>query len=124
MPARAPGSAGVALAAPVPPAAAPEAPAPAGAPLRVPPLDGERGREAPSRGRHLAGWLAGAVGLAVGGAALGHYLWNRSRFESYENAMIDDPAKASSIRSASAVTAGLAITSGVLVTTGIVLVVW
>ncbi|HEY8923146.1 MAG TPA: tetratricopeptide repeat protein, partial [Polyangia bacterium] len=127
----APAEQGVAPAPPVPttlapsrpPAPAPEAPAPAGAPVLAPPVDaGRAGRDA-SRGRHLAGWILGAAGLALGGVALGHYLWNRSRFESYERAMVDDPAKASSIRSASAVTAGLAITSGVLLATGIVLVV-
>jgi len=125
-------SVGVALAAPAPnasaasrpSAAAPAAPAPAGAPLLAPPAGGEPGRQDRSRGRHVAGWIVGAVGLAVGGVALGHYFWNRSRFESYEHAMIDDPARASSIRSASSVTVGLAVTSGVLVATGIVLAVW
>ena len=117
-PAGAPASAGVALAAPLPSAAV------SSRPLVAPPVGAEPGPPDPSRGRHLAGWIAGAVGLAVGGVAVGHYFWNRSRYESYEKAMVDDPAKASSIRSANTVTAGLAITSGVLLTTGIVLVVW
>jgi hypothetical protein len=131
-PAGTPPPAGVALAAPAPsasassrpPGAAPEAPSRSSTPLLAPPAGAEPGPEDPSRGRHLAGWIAGAVGLAVGGVAAGHYFWNRSRYESYEKAMVDDPAKASSIRGANTVTAGLAITSGVLVATGIVLLVW
>ena len=125
-------AAGVALAAPAPKvpaqstplAAPPRASAPPGASLLAPPVGTEPGPQDNARGRHVAGWIVGAVGLAVGGVALGHYFWNRSRFESYESAMIDDPVKASSIRSASAVTVGLAVTSGVLLTTGIVLAVW
>ena len=127
-----PSSAGVALAAPAssapapprPPAAPPRAPAPPGASLLAPPVGAESAPRDNARGRRVAGWIVGAVGLAVGGVALGHYFWNRSRFESYESAMIDDPAKASSIRSANAVTVGLAVTSGALLATGIVLAVW
>jgi PEGA domain-containing protein/tetratricopeptide repeat protein len=72
--------------------------------------------------RRTAGFVTGGIGVAIGAAALGCYLWNRSRFDDYEAAKVDDPAKADSIRSVSALTVGLAIGSGVLVATGAVLV--
>ncbi|HVT08841.1 MAG TPA: PEGA domain-containing protein [Polyangia bacterium] len=72
--------------------------------------------------RRTVGFVAGGLGIAMGAAALGCYLWNRSRFDDYEAAKVNDVAKADSIRSVNAVTAGLAIGSGALIATGVVLV--
>jgi len=82
------------------------------------------GDEAPAHGdvRRTVGFVAGGLGVAMGAAALGCYLWNRSRFDDYEAARVNDVAKADSIRSVNAVTTGLAIGGGVLLATGVVLV--
>ncbi|MFL5305077.1 MAG: tetratricopeptide repeat protein [Polyangia bacterium] len=72
--------------------------------------------------RRTIGFVTGGVGVAMGAVALGCYLWNRSRFDAYESAMVNDSGKADSIRTVSAVTTGLAIGSGVLIATGVVLV--
>jgi hypothetical protein len=72
--------------------------------------------------RRTIGVVAGGIGVAMGAAALGCYLWNKSRFDAYESARVNDGDKADSIRTVSAVTVGLAIGSGALVATGVVLV--
>lgn len=81
------------------------------------------------------GYAIGAVGLALSGVALGHYLWNRGRYEDWQARSTEyyrDPneqnresanALGRSIPAASAVTVALAIGAGVALGTGTVLVV-
>jgi hypothetical protein len=75
-------------------------------------------------------YAIGAAGLALSGAALAHFLWNRARYEDWQSrysAYYDDPTEqnresandlAESVSNASAVTVGLAIGAGVALGTG------
>lgn len=105
------------------PLAAPQAPQSDPAPLLVQQSPGPDA-EAPAQSdvRRTMGFVAGGLGIVMGAAALGCYLWNRSRFDDYEAAKVNDVAKADSIRSVNAVTVGLAIGGGALIATGVVLV--
>jgi len=79
------------------------------------------------------GYVVGAAGIALGGAAAAHFLWNRARYEDWQSrysAYYQDPteqnresanALANSVSNASAVTVGLAIGAGVALGTGAVL---
>ena len=85
--------------------------------------------------RSSIGYVIGAAGVALSAAAVGHYLWNRGRYEDWlsrNNDYYRDPTEphreaanslADSIQAASAVTVGLAIGAGVTLGTGAVLVV-
>jgi hypothetical protein len=78
-------------------------------------------------------YIVGATGIALGGAAAAHFLWNRSRYEDWQSrygAYYDDPTPqnresantlAQSVSNASAVTVGLAIGAGVALGTSAVL---
>ena len=84
------------------------------------------------------GYAFGIVGLALGGAALGDYLWNRGRFEQWKSTHAELQANqqapdypqrqvanndlAGSIQNASHVTVGLVAASSVLLATGVTLV--
>ena len=85
------------------------------------------------------GYALGGLGVAAGGVALGHYLYNRERYQDWqaEDAQLSsDPPPddyrerqlannelASSIDDASRVTVGLSVASGVLVAGGITVLV-
>lgn len=84
----------------------------------------EQPPESDPRRLRTIGFVVGAVGLVVGGVALGHFLWNKGRYDAYQEAMVNDPDKAASIRRASGVTVGLAVGAGALLSTGVVLVTW
>jgi hypothetical protein len=111
--------------APTPAATLPKTPPPAPAPL-APRANG-------ARDRRLLGYVVGAAGVALTGAALGHYLWNRARYEDWRarrNEYYRDPTDerraavndlGRSIPAASAVTVGLTIGAGVALGTGTVL---
>jgi len=87
--------------------------------------------------RRLVGYVSGALGLSAGAAAIGLYLWNRSRLERWDttdlelerNQMADDfadrrrdnDALADSIRRWSTVTVWTGVAAGALLTTGIIL---
>jgi hypothetical protein len=119
--------------------AAPAAPAPTRQSIAVPALSASQSqRESPatvtqhSTQKTLA-YIAGATGIALGGAAAAHFLWNRSRYEDWQSrydAYYEDPTDqhresanslAQSVSNASAVTVGLAIGAGVALGTGAVL---
>ncbi|HYP98673.1 MAG TPA: hypothetical protein VER96_08365 [Polyangiaceae bacterium] len=79
------------------------------------------------------GYIVGATGIALTGAAAAHFFWNRARHEEWQsryNAYYNDPTDqnresanslATSVSNASAVTVGLAIGAGVALGTGAVL---
>ncbi len=81
------------------------------------------------------GYVIGAAGVALGGAALGHYLWNRGRYQDWQARKSDyerDPTDenrdaanqlARSIPAASAVTVGLTVAAGVTLGGGAVLLI-
>ncbi|HVY36910.1 MAG TPA: PEGA domain-containing protein [Polyangia bacterium] len=122
-PASPPAATGPAPPAPGPPVTALPPPQSDPAPLLLQQSPGpDAGAPAHRDVRRTVGFVAGGLGVAMGAAALGCYLWNRSRFDDYEAAKVNDVAKADSIRSVNAVTAGLALGSGALIATGVVLV--
>ena len=83
------------------------------------------------------GYVTGAAGLALGGVALGHYLWNKERYDTWRAAdrtlqkeawsadhrerQIHNNTLANSIEQASVVTVALASAGGVLVAGGTLL---
>ena len=84
------------------------------------------------------GYVVGGIGLAFGAGALGHYFWNRGRYEDWKatHSQLTDPGAtdyiarqtqnnelAQSIDDASRVTVGLATAGGALLATGVTLVV-
>ena len=85
------------------------------------------------------GYLTGGAGLALGGAALAHYFWNRGRYADWKDAnspreagesasdyrerQLANNELASSIERASRVTVGLGVASGALLATGVTLLV-
>jgi tetratricopeptide (TPR) repeat protein len=85
------------------------------------------------------GFVAGAIGIGLGGATIAHYFWNKNRYddwsaeneqledakddEDYEDRLAANNELSESIDRASVVTAGLGIGAGVILGTGIVLVV-
>jgi hypothetical protein len=93
---------------------------------------------AAGRTQRRVGYALGAAGLAAGAVALGYFLWNRDRFESWQktdgdlNTHLDAPdyatrriannALAASIHDASVVNVGIAIGAGALLAGGIALV--
>lgn len=119
-----------------PPAAPPKAPA-APAPVEPPKAPVRAHQEEPDGGtsaqRFLGFGLAGA-GVATGGAALVHYLWNRSRYDDwkiehaalqadrfapgYRERQIENNELADSIERASRVSVALTIAAGALTATG------
>jgi tetratricopeptide (TPR) repeat protein len=125
------------------PARAPASPAPSPAPVATPapaqaltqpaqPIETERA--APSAKRAL-GYVLGGASVALAGAAMGHYLWNRGRYrdwQSIEAAYEQNPSEAErsnvnelgqSIRRASIVTVALSIGASLTLGTGVVLFV-
>src|SRR5664280_1409537 len=84
------------------------------------------------------GYVLGSVGVALGVGTLGHYLWNRNRYEQWKSThselasnpqapdyvgrQIQNNELAGSIQNASHVTVGLAVAGGVLLVSGITLV--
>lgn len=119
------------------PPAAPQliAPPPSPAlPPRLPPPLPPPMPPADHRTQRTLGYTIGAVGLALSGVAVGHYLWNRGRYEDWQSrssAYYRDPTDqnreaanslARSIPAASAVTVGLVMGAGVALGTGTVLV--
>lgn len=100
--------------------------------LSVPPSPREPPAAHHSTQKTLA-YVVGAAGIALGGAAAAHFLWNRARYEDWQSrysAYYDDPTEqnresanslAHSVSNASAVTVGLAIGAGVALGTGAVL---
>ncbi len=129
-----------AAAAAPPGASATPAPAPTARPVAQPrPLQQPSPTPRPVRPtdhgtQRTLGYAIGAVGVALSGVALGHYLWNRGRYDDWQarsNDYYRDPtdqhresanALARSIPAASVVTVGLAIGAGVGLGTGTVLV--
>jgi len=85
--------------------------------------------------RRALGYVIGAAGVVLSGVAIGHYLWNRGRYEDWQARTSDyerDPSDtnreaanrlARSIPPASAVTVGLTIGAGVALGTGGVLLI-
>jgi hypothetical protein len=85
------------------------------------------------------GYVAGAIGIGLGGATVAHYFWNKNRYddwsvenerlegakddEDYEERLAVNNELSESIDRASVVTAGLGIGAGVMLGTGIVLIV-
>jgi hypothetical protein len=85
------------------------------------------------------GYVAAAVGAALGAGALGHYLWNRNRYEQWQTThtelasnqqapdylgrQIQNNELASSVQNASRVTVGLAVAGGLFLVGGVALVV-
>lgn len=85
------------------------------------------------------GYAVGGLGVALGGVALGHYFYNRERYQDWEaehTKLNSDPPPddyrerqlannelASSIDDASRVTVGLSVASGVLVAGGVTVLV-
>jgi len=79
------------------------------------------------------GYIVGATGIALTGAAAAHFFWNRARHQDWQtrySAYYSDPTDqnresandlANSVSNASAVTVGLAIGAGVALGTGAVL---
>jgi hypothetical protein len=126
----------------VPPAAS-AAPAaaqpssPALVPPPEPPVPPAQHEPAATAARHSTqktlAYIVGATGIALGGAAVAHFFWNRARHEEWQSryaAYYDDPTDqnresanslASSVSNASAVTVGLAIGAGVALGTSAVL---
>lgn len=127
------------------PVVTPDSPAPTAttaiittpAPVRVvaepaPPFQAER--SAPSVKRTLA-YVLGGASVALAGAAVGHYLWNRGRYRDWQTAEYEyqqNPSEAErvsvnelgqSIRRASVVTVALSIGASLSLGTGVVLFV-
>jgi PEGA domain len=84
------------------------------------------------------GYVLGGLGVGLGAAAIGHYLWNRGRYENWGDVnsgltdpnaanrhqrQLDNNELASSIDRASRVTVTLALGSGALLATGATLIV-
>jgi tetratricopeptide (TPR) repeat protein len=85
------------------------------------------------------GYVAGAVGIGLGGATVAHYFWNKNRYDdwSVENERLEDAKGdddyeerlaannelSESIDRATVVTVGLGVGAGVVLGTGIVLIV-
>jgi tetratricopeptide (TPR) repeat protein len=85
------------------------------------------------------GYVLGTVGAVLGAGAVGHYFWNRNRYENWKSAHaklandqqasdyvdreVQNNALAGSIQNASHVTVGLAVAGGALLATGITLVI-
>ena len=112
------------------------APPPAAPVVAVPPIVVAPAPPPPPR-RDLRKWatVAGAAGVAAGGAALGVYLWNRGRYDDwqagneslhrlvpgsaayYEQAMANN-ARADSLTTANHFILGLTVASGVLIAGG------
>ena len=85
------------------------------------------------------GYVLGSVGVALGVGTLGHYLWNRNRFEQWQSThtelasnqqapdymgrQIQNNELAGSIQNASHVTVGLAVAGGIFLVSGVTLVV-
>jgi len=123
--------------------AAPPAVAPAAAAKpSPPPPPPAKPRKKPAAGtgtETLVGYAALGTGIAVGGAALAHYFWNRGRYEDWktENAALQsDPTSpgsrerqaannelAASIEGASRVTVTLSVVGAALAASGAVLLV-
>ncbi|HEY4160108.1 MAG TPA: hypothetical protein VGM29_18475 [Polyangiaceae bacterium] len=82
---------------------------------------------------HTLAYVIGGVGVALSGAALAHFIWNRGRYQDWKDAYADynrDPNEskreqanrlADSITNASRVTIGLALGAGLALGTGGVL---
>jgi tetratricopeptide (TPR) repeat protein len=122
--------------APPPTAAAASAPAPARVPASV---TWPRSASEPptSSGHHevqqTLGYVVGAAGVALTGAAAAHFLWNRARYRDWQSrysTYYSDPSEqnrqsandlARSVSNASPVTLGLAIAAGVALGTSTVL---
>ena len=122
---------------PLPPPIAEKAVAPLAAtpPVALPPATPRTIAAPDSSTQRTLGYAIGAVGLALSGVAVGHYLWNRGRYEDWQSrssAYQRDPTEQNresanqlgrSIPAASAVTVALAIGAGVALGTGTVLVI-
>lgn len=110
-------------------------PAPARAVPPAPPAPRPPRRATDHAAQRTLGYALGAVGIALSGVAVGHYLWNRGRYTSWQqrsSAYDRDPTEenreaanslARSIPAASVVTVGLVVGAGVALGTGTVLVI-
>lgn len=106
----------------------------------APPAPGGDRSAPPSSERHvgaatIAGYVMGGTGLALGGATLAHYLWNKGRYDDwraagaglapgtagYHDRQVANNDLADSIDRASTVTVGLAVASGALLAGGVTL---
>jgi tetratricopeptide (TPR) repeat protein len=113
-----------------------------GGPVVPSPLAGDMQPDSGGRGRRRAQIIAHAaagVGAALGGAALGVYLWNRGRYQDWQTAnaalqrdktsadyhdgQIANNRLADSLTTANRVIAGLSVASGALLATGVTLLV-
>jgi hypothetical protein len=124
---------------PPPPAPPPPAPPTALAPIPAspafPPVSPRPARPSDHPAQRTWGYAIGAVGVALSGVAVGHYLWNRGRYANWQDRSDDyyrDPTEenreaanslARSIPAASVVTVGLFVGAGVALGTGTVLVI-
>jgi hypothetical protein len=128
--AAAPVSAPTFVAAPAAPAAPLAAPADAQAPSPAP--GGAHAR------RRTWGFIAAGAGVALGAGALGHFLWNRGRYETWSAAdsqlrqqqtasdyafrQLANNNLAREISNASVITVSLGVAAGAALTTGVVLI--
>jgi hypothetical protein len=125
-------------AAPAPAAAAPAPVPPPPAPLPPPtPPVLQREPEPKTRMRTVLAYGLAGAGVALGGGALGHYLWNRGRYtdwktehatlqadrftRDYRERQLANNELAASIERGSRVSVTLALAAGALTTTGVVL---
>lgn len=118
---------------PPPPAGAPPPPAAPPPPRRSVAPRSSTSPQSATPTRRVLGYVLGAAGAALAGAALGHYFWNRGRYEDwqartsdYQREPTDENREAAnelarSIPAASAVTVGLSVGAGVALSTGAVL---
>lgn len=126
-----------------PPAPAPPVPAAAASPLPIPaPPRGVPAPPpvvpAPTRAhstQRTLGYVLGAAGVVLSGVAIGHYFWNRGRYQDwqarasdYQREPTDENREAANhlaraVPAASAVTVGLFAGAGVALGTGAVLII-
>jgi hypothetical protein len=98
------------------------------------PLPADPERREREHAQRSYGYVLGGLGLALGGAALGHFLWNKGRYDDWRarhdelserpdrEAQGDNNTLARSIDRASIVTVGLAVGAGAAFGTGALLV--
>jgi len=124
-------------AAPAPVTAPPAPPPPTPAPAPPPPPAPSREPEPKSGARTVIAYGLAGAGVALGGGALGHYLWNRGRYNDwkaehatlqadrftrdYRERQMANNELAESIERGSRVSVTLALAAGALTTTGVVL---
>jgi hypothetical protein len=119
-------------------AAKPPVPAPSSATPPAPLIPLERGpqpRPQPTSTSSVLGYVLGGVSVALGGAALAHYAWNRSRYDDWQSDYrayrlapsdvdrLELNQRSRSIASASVVSVALGIGAAVTLASGAVLVV-